>query len=172
MINHSYHHDYDNNSDYRGAAEEILSFQAQLSRRLAAEMMVRQQVTSSYLSYDHYMIHIWSSYIYDYHHMIVIYDHHTPHQKSLSLQAVPASTLPYSQHEPRDWDIPRGLLYSLALITTIGSYIFAFFIARINKSSQEAVAKVSSLDLDVSQVWSTWWWETVKFFTATIAKSP
>lgn len=62
----------------RGAAEEILSFQAQLSRRLAAEMMVRQQ-------------------------------------------AVPASTLPYSQHEPRDWDIPRGLLYSLALITTIGS---------------------------------------------------
>ena len=58
MINDSYHHDYDNNSDYRGAAEEILSFQAQLSRRLAAEMMVRQQVTSSYLSYDHYMIHI------------------------------------------------------------------------------------------------------------------
>ena len=87
--------------------------------------------------------------------MIIIYDHHTPHKKSLSLQAVPASTLPYSQHEPRDWDIPRGLLYSLALITTIGSYImmmFAFFIARIDKSSQEAVAKVSSLDLDVSQV--------------------
>jgi len=62
----------------RGAAEEMLSFQAQLSRRLAAEMMVRQQ-------------------------------------------AMPASTLPYSQHEPRDWDIPRGLLYSLTLITTIGS---------------------------------------------------
>ena len=58
MIKDSYRHDYDNNSDYRGAAEEILSFQAQLSRRLAAEMMVRQQVTSSYLSYDHYMIHI------------------------------------------------------------------------------------------------------------------
>ena len=58
MINDSYRHDYDNSSDYRGAAEEILSFQAQLSRRLAAEMMVRQQVTSSYLSYDHYMIHI------------------------------------------------------------------------------------------------------------------
>ena len=35
-------------------------------------------------------------------------------------QAIPASTLPYSQHEPRDWDIPRGLLYSLTLITTIG----------------------------------------------------
>ena len=33
---------------------------------------------------------------------------------------MPASTLPYSQHEPRDWDIPRGLLYSLTLITTIG----------------------------------------------------
>ena len=32
---------------YRGAAEEMLSFQAQLSRRLAAEMMVRQQVLSS-----------------------------------------------------------------------------------------------------------------------------
>ena len=32
---------------YRGAAEEMLSFQAQLSRRLAAEMMVRQQVLPS-----------------------------------------------------------------------------------------------------------------------------
>ena len=32
-----------------------------------------------------------------------------------------APTLPYSQHAPKDWDIPRGLLYSLTLITTIGS---------------------------------------------------
>ena len=34
-------------NQHRGAAEEMLSFQAQLSRRLAAEMMVRQQVLSS-----------------------------------------------------------------------------------------------------------------------------
>ena len=34
-------------NQHRGAAEEMLSFQAQLSRRLVAEMMVRQQVLSS-----------------------------------------------------------------------------------------------------------------------------
>ena len=32
-----------------------------------------------------------------------------------------APALPYSQHAPKDWDLPRGLLYSLTLITTIGS---------------------------------------------------
>ena len=35
--------------------------------------------------------------------------------------AGPGQTLPYSQHQPRDWDLARGLLYSLTLITTVGS---------------------------------------------------
>lgn len=33
---------------------------------------------------------------------------------------VQGQTLPYSQHEPRDWDLARGLLYSITLVTTIG----------------------------------------------------
>jgi hypothetical protein len=62
----------------RGAAEEMLSFQDLLSRKLAAELMRRG--------------------------------------------GEPGHTLPYSQHQPRDWDLARGLLYSLSLVTTIGGW--------------------------------------------------
>ena len=91
----------------RGAAEEMLSFQAQLSRRLAAEMMVRQQVSASY----HLVIIILSSspfltLITANHHQII-----TPlslsnivlpggSSKHLALQSAPSSGLGHSQRTP------------------------------------------------------------------------
>ena len=114
-------------------------------------MMVRQQVTKSYhrhhlcmqilTSYQHHIIIMPSSHWHPHQSIIsnditstqfdnVCHNHHlcmvilwsSYYHRILSLQAIPASTLPYSQHEPRDWDIPRGLLYSLTLITTIGHH--------------------------------------------------
>ena len=108
--------------------------------------------------------------------IIIFYNDHYE-KNAWHLQAIPASTLPYSQHEPRDWDIPRGLLYSLTLITTIGgkdggwndgnhdttAEVHSDLDDAAEKCSkikifQGTAVKVSSQDLDVLQVWSILWW--------------